>query len=183
MLDRDSYPEVDAFTGMEPVDWADTPSCYGKNTQHFAHYLRALVAEVPAVRRAALSRIASETLHQGTIYVATARVIPFVMRLLDHPRASVGALLDYLEAVTSQAHAYREQALEWDEDSDDRVAVLDTLAAPEQAIALGDVDILGGWVYRDRKSHGARRGVVTVSVVHGSNCRASDYVAGVLVEP
>ncbi len=135
LLDREQFPEVDAFAGMEPVEWADTPSCYGKNTKHFAHYLRALVADVPAVRRPALSRNAPETQHQGTIYVATARVIPFLLRLLDHPRASVGALLDYLEAVTSQAHAYREQALEWDEDSDDRVAVLGTLAALEQGFA------------------------------------------------
>lgn len=136
LLERDEVPrEVSALRGVEAIDWEDVPSCYGEKVQHFPRYLRALVSDVRAVRRSALSRISSETLHQGTIYVATAKVIPFILRLLDHPNADATSLVDYLEAVTSQAQRFREEALDWDEDSDDRRAVLGTLEALEQGFA------------------------------------------------
>jgi hypothetical protein len=131
LLDDGAFPDVAAFAGLAEPDWADVPSCYGEDTANFPKYLRALVSEVPAVRLAALHRIAAETLHQGTIYVATAVALRFMLRLLDHPNADVLALLQYAESVTGQAAQYREEAQGWDDDSDDRRAVLGTLQALE----------------------------------------------------
>lgn len=133
--DGASFPAVEALAGVDDLDWSEIPSCYGEDVENFPRYLRALVADVAAVRRSALARIYGETLHQGTIYVATAKVLPFLLRLLDHPDADVAELLGYVEAVTSQAQEYREQALAWDEDSDDRIAVLGTLDALEHGFA------------------------------------------------
>ncbi|MEZ4403651.1 MAG: hypothetical protein R3B06_26745 [Kofleriaceae bacterium] len=135
LLEQDEFPEVPALAELEAVDWAETPSCYGENVENFPRYLRALVADSPAARQAAMSRISGETLHQGTIYVATARVIPFLLRLLDHPNADVLQILGYVESVTSQAWDYRNQVGDLDEDDDDRVAVLGTLAALEDGFA------------------------------------------------
>lgn len=136
LLDReDAAPDVAALAGVDDIDWADVPGCYGEEVENFPKYLRALVSDVAAVRRSALARIYGETLHQGTIYPATAQVIPFVLRLLDQRNADAQALLEFVEAVTSQAQAYREEALEWDEDSDDRIAVLGTIEGLELGFA------------------------------------------------
>lgn len=140
-------PVPDVLAGVGDIQWAQEPSCYGE-TGDFARYLGALVSEVPAVRRAALGEVYSETLHQGTVYVVTARVIPFVVRSMAHPNADLAALVEYVYDVTSSAAPYREQALEWDEDGDDRRAVLGVLGATRElfpqiaAAATGDEEEL-----------------------------------------
>lgn len=122
-------PEV--LAGVDDIDWEDVPSCYG-DTEEFARHLCALTSEVRAARSVALGELYDETLHQGTVYVATARVIPFIVRAMAHPNADVAALVEYVYDVASNAAPYREQALEWDEDDDDRVAVLGVVDAARE---------------------------------------------------
>ncbi len=122
------HPVPEALAGVEEVDWSSVPSCYGE-TDDFALDLRGLLSDVPAVRRTALRNVYAETLHQGTVYVATARAIPFMVRALEHPNADVREILEHFLEVASNASIYREQAEEWDADDDERTAILGTLDA------------------------------------------------------
>ncbi len=121
--------------GVDEIDWANTPGCYSRNVDAFPAYLQALTSPLAPVRRVALSRISSEVLHQGSVYVATAQVIPFLARLLDHENVSAASLLSFVEVLASSAAPYAEDAVEWaeaDPDDDDAKAVLGTLRAVEE---------------------------------------------------
>lgn len=126
----DKTPRAEQLAGIDDINWGEITSCYG-DTEDFPRLLQALVSDIAAVRRCALGSIHSETLHQGTVYPITARVIPFLLRALEHPNSSKVGLLSFIENLASSAAPYRIQALEWDEDDDDRIAVLGTLEAVE----------------------------------------------------
>ncbi|MBV1861824.1 MAG: hypothetical protein KUG77_25615 [Nannocystaceae bacterium] len=124
-------PIPEQLAGVQDIDWAEIPSCYG-DTEEFALYLRALVSDVPAVRSCALGELESETLHQETVYVATARALPFIVRAMAHPNADVPALLQFIRDAASSAAPYRGEALEWEEDDDDRIAILGVMDATRE---------------------------------------------------
>ncbi len=129
-----SKPRAPQLVGVDDIDWDEVPSCYG-DVENFPALLQAMTSDVEAVRGVAFDEISGETLHQGTVYVATAKIVPFFVGLLEHPNADKHQILSFLEEVASAASPYAAQAKEWDEDDDDRLAVLGTLAAISEGFA------------------------------------------------
>jgi hypothetical protein len=133
LADAMNAPRPSELVGVDEIRWQEVSGCYSEEVENFPKLLVALTSNEPAVRAAALGRIESETLHQGSVYEATALVLPFLVKLLDHPRADRAALLQFAYHVGCSASAYVEWARESleegeDEESDAR-AVVETYGA------------------------------------------------------
>jgi hypothetical protein len=75
----------DALAGLDEIDWAGLCHAYGP-AGDVPGLLRALVSESPAERRHALHELYGNIFHQGSRYEATARAVPFLVRLALDPR-------------------------------------------------------------------------------------------------
>ncbi|MEM9070202.1 MAG: hypothetical protein AAGE52_16975 [Myxococcota bacterium] len=129
LLEKESKaPLAEELRGANEVPWHDLTSCMG-TAEGFAGYLQAMLSGVRAVRNTALGRIRDEALHQGTVYVATAQVVPFLLRILAHPNADTVAILSFVEDVTSSAATWLEEALGWEDDDEERIAIVGTVDA------------------------------------------------------
>lgn len=122
--------KLDELAGVEDIQWDELESAYN-DCEKFPDYIRALVLEEPYARRYAFSKIYGEIEHQNTVYVATARVIPFLTNLLNHPNCDRHSIISMFYDVGSCAAPYEEEAPEWD--SDDQIAILGTLKALDEA--------------------------------------------------
>ncbi len=100
------------LAGAADLDWAKFEGAYCDDVGDFYRYLRGLVSTNARVRRYAAGSIYSEALHQGTVYECTARVMPFVIDLLDHPDADVPSLLEMIHDFASNAAPWAQQARE-----------------------------------------------------------------------
>ena len=98
-LDEALLPLPAQLQGVDGEPWADTDGCYSEAVEQFPALLRALASPDPFVRVFALGAIESEIEHQGTTYPATARVVPYLARLLSHPLVDRRALLATLQSV------------------------------------------------------------------------------------
>ena len=78
----DSIPPVPALDGLEEVDWASLHDAYGPATKVPAR-LRALVSGTYEHQACACQDLLQTIWHQGTVYSATAAVIPFLYNLLE----------------------------------------------------------------------------------------------------
>jgi antitoxin component YwqK of YwqJK toxin-antitoxin module len=111
LLDRVSAtdPLPPQLSGLDDVDWTKVRGCY-RRAAEFPRYVRTLISAEPAARKAARGKISSEILHQGSVYEATARVLPFLIRILDHPSGDREALLNLIYAAVSSAAEYVQEA-------------------------------------------------------------------------
>jgi hypothetical protein len=110
-------PELE---GLEATDWQGLQHCYGP-ADDVPGLLRQLLAGSEAEREEALSQLWNSLCHQGTVYEATAHVVPFLHRLLasSGPPGPV-PLLSLLAAIAEggsylEAHALPEegQPIDW----------------------------------------------------------------------
>jgi len=129
LTDAPTLATPDQLAGVDDEPWASTAGCYNQHVQDFPRLLRAVVAPDPMVRTCALGVIGGEIEHQGSTYPATARVIPWLARLLAHPDAPRSSLLQMIQAAGSNAKPYVEQVAELDEDDDARIGIEGTLRA------------------------------------------------------
>jgi hypothetical protein len=81
------------LAGVDAEPWAELAGAYSDDVERFPSLLRALASPDPLVRRYALGMIEGEIEHQGSTYPATARVVPYLARLLSHPLVERDALL------------------------------------------------------------------------------------------
>jgi hypothetical protein len=70
--------------GIDRVDWSKIKHCYGPATDVPRH-LRALATGDDAARKDAWRALCSSLFHQGSVYEASSYVIPFLIRLAEHP--------------------------------------------------------------------------------------------------
>src|SRR3569623_1722370 len=98
-VDDARLPLPARLQGVDGEPWADPDGCYSEAVEQFPRLLRALASPDPFVRAFALGAIESEIEHQGTTYPATARVVPYLARLLSHPLVDRRAQLATLQAV------------------------------------------------------------------------------------
>jgi hypothetical protein len=94
------------LAGVDDEPWPETAGCYSEDVERFPSLLRALASPDPLVRRFALGTIESEIEHQGSTYPATARVIPYLARLLSHPLVDKDSVLATLQLAGEAALPY-----------------------------------------------------------------------------
>lgn len=70
--------------GLGKLDWSALSHAYG-TAEDVPDLLRALASREALERRRALDELYSCLVHQGDRYEATARAVPFLFELLDHP--------------------------------------------------------------------------------------------------
>lgn len=85
------------LAGVDAEPWPELAGAYGEDVERFPSLLRALASPDPLVRRYALGTIEGEIEHEGTTFPATARVLPYLARLLSHPLVDREALLATIE--------------------------------------------------------------------------------------
>jgi hypothetical protein len=79
---RDSIPALPALDGVDEVEWSKLKDAYGPANKVPA-LLRALVSGHPDHQKWAAEDLFQTIWHQGTVYTATAAVIPFLYNLLE----------------------------------------------------------------------------------------------------
>src|SRR5687768_548060 len=93
---RDSVRSLPALDGLDEVDWSSLHDAYGPAIGVPAR-LRALVSGNFEHQDCAFQDLFQTIWHQGTVYSATAAVIPFLYNLLEgdgpHDKAGVAVLL------------------------------------------------------------------------------------------
>lgn len=133
---RESVPQL---AGVDAEPWATTHGCYDEAVKAFPELLRGLASADPLVRMYCLGAIEAEIEHQGSTYPATARVVPYLARLLSHPNADRAALLSTIQvAAESAAHdddaaTARAVMIAWP----DVFAVFDKASLDEKRLVLG----------------------------------------------
>ncbi|MEV4255726.1 hypothetical protein AB0J52_21430 [Spirillospora sp. NPDC049652] len=91
-------------TGVDEIDWASLQDAYGP-ADGFPRLLRGVVDSDPEVREEAVHELFGTVYHQGTLYTATPRAVPFVARVAADPatRESERASLVHLLGVIAEA--------------------------------------------------------------------------------
>jgi hypothetical protein len=70
--------------GLERIDWAGLGHAYG-SAEDVPELLRALASPEKDAREEAISALYGNIWHQGTVYGATSRAVPFLIELAAHP--------------------------------------------------------------------------------------------------
>jgi len=86
-------------TGIDGEPWDELVGAHDRDVERFPRLVRALVAGEPLVRAYALRAIRREVIADRAVFSATARVVPYLAKLLSHPdldRSSVLALFQEL---------------------------------------------------------------------------------------
>jgi hypothetical protein len=73
------------LAGIDDEPWAELVGAREVDVERFPRLVRALVAEEPLVRDYALRAIRAEVIADRAVFAATARVVPYLARLLAHP--------------------------------------------------------------------------------------------------
>ena len=97
--DEPGFDPAHELAGIEAEPWAETSGAYELDVERFPRLLLGLTAPDPLARDYALGTIAGEIVHDGTVYPATARVLPYLARLLAHPRVDRAAVLAVIHEV------------------------------------------------------------------------------------
>jgi hypothetical protein len=94
-----SVPPMPALVGLDEVNWSDLLDAYGPATNVPA-MLRAFVSIDPHHREFAEQLLFQTVWHQGTVYSATAAVVPFLFDLLEddgpHSKEGVAGLISVI---------------------------------------------------------------------------------------
>lgn len=100
-----SAPDPPSLHGLGEVDWSAVGHAYGAAVDVPA-LLRAFVADVPGHREFATQLLFQTIWHQGTVYEATATVVPFLYRLLEADGVPNKSLVADLIAAVTDGHSY-----------------------------------------------------------------------------
>jgi hypothetical protein len=117
------------LAGVDDEPWAETAGCFSEDVERFPALLRAIASPDPLVRRFALGTIEAEIEHQGSTYPATARVIPYLARLLSHPLVDKDAVLATIQLAGEAAVPYVDEVAGLAPDDEARVAIEGTVNA------------------------------------------------------
>lgn len=119
LIEREgSGPRIPLLDGVDAIPWAEVEGAFGRQVVKFPTLLQAMTSPIAAVRRSARGAILGEIEHQGSIYPATAAVMPFLIRLLHHPNVDGLALLQTLVYVVEWAAGRSEDEDDGDLDGD-----------------------------------------------------------------
>ncbi len=129
VTDKSSLPMPEQLAGVDDEPWAETSGCFDENVDDFPHLLRGIASPDPLVRTYCLGAIEYEIEHQGSTYPATARVIPWLARLLSHPGVDRSALLSTIHTAGDSTAPYVDQVQEMDEGDLERFAIEGTYKA------------------------------------------------------
>lgn len=117
----DSVPPVSALADVDRVDWSSVGHAYGPATDVPA-LLRAMTSTESTHRDYALQSLCQTIWHQGTIYAASAKAVPFLLKLLEadgpHDKTAVAFLLANLADGQPSFHRCEdnpEEAARWRE--------------------------------------------------------------------
>ncbi len=127
--DEPSLATPPQLAGVDDEPWADTAGCYDDHVEELPRLLRGLAAPDPLVRAYCLGAVESEIEHQGSLYPATARVIPWLAKLLAHDGVDRDKLLATIYTAAHDAVPYIEEVQELELDAPDRIAVVGTYEA------------------------------------------------------
>jgi hypothetical protein len=121
--DEAMLPTPPQLVGIDDLPWAETPGCFDEHVEAFPRMLRGLASPDPLIREYCLGAIESEIEHQGSTYPATARVIPWLARLLSHPDVDRPRLLEVIRQAAENVAPYLAEVKDLDADDPDRVAI------------------------------------------------------------
>lgn len=71
------------FESLDSIDWASLKGCYGPANE-VPRLLRAMLSPIAEIRDAARQDFFAIVWHQGTIYEASPKVVPFLFELLEN---------------------------------------------------------------------------------------------------
>jgi hypothetical protein len=111
------------LAGVDDEPWGDTAGCFDEHVEAFPRLLRGLASTDPLIRQYCLGAIESEIEHQGSTYPATARVIPWLARLLENDNVDRSRLLEVLRQAAENVAPYVGEVKDLDVDDPDRVAI------------------------------------------------------------
>ena len=128
-LDEPAFPPMPELAGVDAEPWGELEGAYGDHVEEFPRLLHGLASPDPLVRRFALASIDSEIEHQGSTYPATARVIPYLARVLAHANADRPRLLAVIQCAGEAALPYVDDVAELAGDDPARVGIEGTVKA------------------------------------------------------
>ncbi|HEY5926266.1 MAG TPA: hypothetical protein VIV11_31490 [Kofleriaceae bacterium] len=121
--DEPSFATPEQLAGVDDVPWAETAGCFDENVDEFPRLLRGLASTDPLIRQYCLGAIDYEIEHQGSTYPATARVIPWLAKLLSHEEVDRPKLLATIQCAGQNASPYVDQVQELAADDPERFAI------------------------------------------------------------
>jgi antitoxin component YwqK of YwqJK toxin-antitoxin module len=128
-LDEPSFATPEQLAGVDDVPWSETSGCFDEHVASFPRLLRGLASRDPLVRRYCRGAIDYEIEHQGSTYPATARVIPWLAKLLSHRDVERDTLLAMIQSAGENAAPYVDEVSELPSDDQDRFAIEGTYRA------------------------------------------------------
>jgi antitoxin component YwqK of YwqJK toxin-antitoxin module len=128
-IDEPAFATPEQLVGVDNEPWADTAGCFDEHVEELPRMLRGLASSDPLIRQYSLGAIVHEIEHQGSTYPATARVIPWLARLLSHPGIERGKLLTTIQCAGQNTAPYVDQVQDMDADDPERFAIEGTYKA------------------------------------------------------
>jgi antitoxin component YwqK of YwqJK toxin-antitoxin module len=129
ITDAPGFSTPEQLAGVDDEPWAETAGCFDEHVEDFPRLLRGLASPEPLVRQYCLGAIESEIEHQGSTYPATARVIPWLARLLSHREVDRTKLLAAIQCAGQNAAPYLADVEHLDADDLERYAIEGTCKA------------------------------------------------------
>jgi hypothetical protein len=129
LTDAPSFATPEQLAGVDDEPWSETPGCFDDHVQELPRLLRGLASPDALIRQYCLGAVVHEIEHQGSTYPATARVIPWLARLLSHPAVEREKLLATIQCAGQNTAPYVDQVQDMDADDPERVAIEGTYRA------------------------------------------------------
>ena len=109
----------DILEGLDDIDWSSLTHAYGEASD-VPSLLRSLLSENEVKRRDAAYQLLGNVWHQGTIYQASAYVVPFLVSLLTKSNIPDRDLVALIFASIADGSSYLEVHAIRDAESEDR---------------------------------------------------------------
>jgi hypothetical protein len=127
--DEPALGTPEQLAGVDDEPWTETAGCFDENVGEFPRLLRGLASTDALVRQYCLGAIEHEIEHQGSTYPATARVIPWLARLLSHRNVERTKLLALILRAGENVAPYIDEVQGMAIDDPERYAIEGTYAA------------------------------------------------------
>lgn len=101
--DEPSFATPPELAGLDDEPWADLVGAREIDVARFPRLVRALVSADPLVREYAIRAIHAEVIADGAVFAASARVVPYLARLLGHASADRSRILALLQELGEAA--------------------------------------------------------------------------------
>jgi hypothetical protein len=101
--DEPGFGVVPQLAGLDDEPWAELVGAREVDVVRFPQLVRGLVSADPLVREYAIRAIRAEVLADGAVFAASARVVPYLARLLGHGAADRSQILALLQALAEAA--------------------------------------------------------------------------------